>query len=389
MLSTALALVPTSVLAAPFLNMTTGGAADFSFNVNFAVQANISGIPVHTSQYLGKLSASNSPTSWSITAGNSAGYFALDNSGNLTLTSTGVTGVTETTYTLTVNAVGSGTLIGTVVANPWPDSTSTGYRFSRTAASSNSFTTADSGIAGSPNVISRKTFTGAVTINGTSYITFQDCFFDSTGGADDIVTIQANSAAGNIIFDHCTLTGVPGGQTPGTVAINNQTSDQVPGSLKVQYCDISNCMTALQTGGNLGPVVWQYNYVHDIAATGTPHYDGFWVGAVYVSLLVQYNTIVNVHGSTDCYFGTTEQGSVTNVTIQNNLFILTAGDDGAGLYTIYMNVDNTSHAPYVNNPMVQNNFLGSGGAGKYFTANWAFVSGQNYDWVTGASVTFP
>jgi len=50
------------------------------------------------------------PTSWAITAGNTAGYFAISNAGVITVTSAGAAGITATTYNLTcqaTNAVGS------------------------------------------------------------------------------------------------------------------------------------------------------------------------------------------------------------------------------------------------------------------------------------------
>lgn len=55
------------------------------------------------------------PTSFAITAGNSSGYFAIDNSGDITVTAAGASGLTAQTYALTVsatNALGTGT--GTV-----------------------------------------------------------------------------------------------------------------------------------------------------------------------------------------------------------------------------------------------------------------------------------
>lgn len=64
--------------------------------------------PASTSQAVGTLSATNSPTSWTITGGNSAGNFAIDNSGNITITSTGQANLTgssdEVDFSLTVTA---------------------------------------------------------------------------------------------------------------------------------------------------------------------------------------------------------------------------------------------------------------------------------------------
>lgn len=64
--------------------------------------------PASTSQAVGTLSASGSPTSWSITGGNSAGNFAISNAGAITITSTGQSNLTgstlESDFSLTVTA---------------------------------------------------------------------------------------------------------------------------------------------------------------------------------------------------------------------------------------------------------------------------------------------
>lgn len=76
-------------------------------------------IPATTGTVVGTMTATNSPTSWSITAGNSSGFFAIDNSGVITVTSTGASGLTANTYTLTcqaTNGAGNGSGTATITA---------------------------------------------------------------------------------------------------------------------------------------------------------------------------------------------------------------------------------------------------------------------------------
>jgi hypothetical protein len=47
--------------------------------------------------------ATNNPTSWALTAGDSAGYFAI-----ITVTATGASGLAAGSYTVTIQAINSG-----------------------------------------------------------------------------------------------------------------------------------------------------------------------------------------------------------------------------------------------------------------------------------------
>jgi hypothetical protein len=73
--------------------------------------------PATSTQAVGTVTATNSPTSWAITGGNSAGDFAISSGGAITVTSQGQTDLTGATaavaYTLTVTATNaSGTSTG-------------------------------------------------------------------------------------------------------------------------------------------------------------------------------------------------------------------------------------------------------------------------------------
>ena len=67
-------------------------------------------LPVTNGEAVNTMSATNSPTSWSITACSPTctGYFAIDNSGNVTVTATGVTNIVAATYTITAQATNGG-----------------------------------------------------------------------------------------------------------------------------------------------------------------------------------------------------------------------------------------------------------------------------------------
>jgi hypothetical protein len=78
-------------------------------------------LPVHAGQVVGVMTATNSPTSWSITAGNPSGFYAIDNLGNISITPAGATGITAGPASLTVqatNAAGSGIGTASITVNP-------------------------------------------------------------------------------------------------------------------------------------------------------------------------------------------------------------------------------------------------------------------------------
>lgn len=69
-------------------------------------------LPVSTTEFVGTVTASNFPTSWSIIAGDPSGFYTIDNNGAITITSAGDAGIVAGIVTLTVrasNAGGSGT----------------------------------------------------------------------------------------------------------------------------------------------------------------------------------------------------------------------------------------------------------------------------------------
>ncbi|MBR0907024.1 right-handed parallel beta-helix repeat-containing protein [Bradyrhizobium liaoningense] len=94
----------------------TIGAAPVVINNSFNLT-----IPVASGATVGKVTTtSGTPTAFSITAGNSAGYFAINNAGDITVTSAGASSLSAQTYNLAVqatNALGSGTGSIAVVAS--------------------------------------------------------------------------------------------------------------------------------------------------------------------------------------------------------------------------------------------------------------------------------
>jgi hypothetical protein len=65
-------------------------------------------LPVTNGQVVGVMTATNSPTAWSITAGDPSGYYAISSAGVITVTSAGAAGITVGSASLTVQATNAG-----------------------------------------------------------------------------------------------------------------------------------------------------------------------------------------------------------------------------------------------------------------------------------------
>ena len=84
------------------ITWTPSGAVPVIANASFAFTT-----PVTTGALVGTLSATGSPTTWFITAGNTICGFVIDNSGNITITTGSLFGSGSGSETLTVTAVNS------------------------------------------------------------------------------------------------------------------------------------------------------------------------------------------------------------------------------------------------------------------------------------------
>lgn len=94
-----------------------GGAPPVVTNGSFSIT-----LPVTSGQTVGTMTATNSPTSWTI-SGTGSANFNISSTGVITVSATGASSLTAGTYTLTVNATnayGTGGGTATIVVNPAP-----------------------------------------------------------------------------------------------------------------------------------------------------------------------------------------------------------------------------------------------------------------------------
>ncbi|MCK1753811.1 cadherin repeat domain-containing protein [Bradyrhizobium sp. 137] len=265
----------------------TVGTAPVVSTFSFALS-----IPAAAGTAIGTVSASGgTPTTWAITAGNSAGYFAIDNSGLITVTSAGASGLTAQTYSLTVqatNALGSNTGTVTITA-------STGVSSGDGAAN------APTGTAQFPNLLSGMAVRPPWNVAGVDYrtgintgVTLKDPATISMSG----VSVDTGSRIVTILGDNVTISGYDfsmgggwylnvgsvsqiGGNNAtitnckfryNTLWIRNQPGAGNPGTT-IRYCEFDGGVTSADANAPEflidyranGDHIFEYNWIHNVA----------------------------------------------------------------------------------------------------------------------------
>jgi len=200
----------------------------------------------------GTMTASNSPTSWSITAGDASNYYDIDNSGQITVTSSGITALDGDTGTsnLTVQATNAdGSDTGAVTINYAPAAAASVIPLSYDDARYSSNTAGPYWGIGNP-ILSTLTLANGDWDGAPDYIDGDECIRNYAEGSSVVTFNQcrtrwregpriATSAGVETIFNECFLEVIgrwPSGQsepdhgdgiqnfgTAGTTTLNNTT----------------------------------------------------------------------------------------------------------------------------------------------------------------------
>ncbi|MCA1413390.1 right-handed parallel beta-helix repeat-containing protein [Bradyrhizobium sp. NBAIM20] len=72
----------------------------------------------------------------------------------------------------------------------------------------------------------------------------------------------------------------------------------------------------------------QDNYIHDLLASGSPHYDGISIDGGNSNIVIRHNTVINAHTQTSAVMIDNYFGPISNIEVDGNL--LTGGG-----YTVY------------------------------------------------------
>lgn len=378
--------------SSPVVGTTLGAYKNntFSFltaNINLLV-----GTASGARNYIGKLSATNNPTSWAISAVSpvsAASWFSIDNSGALWLTPAGVTGANQTPCVLTVqaaNASGSGS--GSVALRPLPDAT--------VAGSTGTLTSAGGGVTLTAGTYTSKHYTSGITLDcSAGNVTLNNCQVDGGGAVQCVYTQGGGNAVSSlpqITLNNCTLKGDsasgPGEQRGITPEMTNSFS--YGPVINVNNCYIYNVGAACQVQHCQG-INFNGCFIHVSLATAASgsHVDGLYINGApcYQAPFTAnwtHNTIINgmPPGQTDCIFLSCHwswlpSGSQT-LNISDNALL-------GGGYTVYINGQAGNTPP--SGITMGYNVLLKGQYGYYNNALWTSDStshfAQNVDYITG------
>jgi len=204
-------------------------------------------------------------------------------------------------------------------------------------------------------VLSGYNISGNVTISAAN-VTIQNC--SVTSATDTAVVKIADGITGAIVQNN-TINGVGTG---------NDGSFGIEGSGTFIGNNITNVENGIGPGSNS---LIQNNYIHNLLASGSPHYDGIQMDGGLSNITINHNTVINDQGQTSAVMIDNYFGAINNISVTNNLLI-------GGGYTIYDDAQFNSNP--INGVTISGNHIGGGYYGSYdFNGTNPTVSGNVLD----------
>ena len=213
----------------------------------------------------------------------------------------------------------------------WPDATNTGVPAGVTLTPSGDLVITQAG-----TVISGLDIKGNVYINAPN-VTIENCRITDANWA----VVQIKSGVTGTVIQNCEINGV--GTVEGSCGISGQ------GTF------IGNNIYNVENGINLtGSSTIEGNYIHDLKAAGSPHYDGIQIDGGVSNVTIHDNTVIAPSGGVSAIMIDNYFGAISNISVDGNLL-------AGGGFTVY------TDAQFNSNPITgvsfTNNHMKSGGYG--------------------------
>jgi Right handed beta helix region len=186
---------------------------------------------------------------------------------------------------------------------------------------------------------------------------------------DDWTVVGIEEGRTGIVIEDCEIDGLGTSGWPegGTTGIQGE-------GVTVRRCDIHSVGDAMKAGSD---TVFEDNWVHDLAAAGEPHYDGFQFDGGGGNVVVRHNTISMPDQTGAVNIGNTF-GPISNVLVEDNLL-------SGGTYTVY--VDAVHGSDPITGVQLINNRFGWHQYGAVLVRNVTLAaSSGNVDHETGAPI---
>lgn len=191
-------------------------------------------------------------------------------------------------------------------AGKWPDASNTGVPAGTTLLPSGNLVITQPG-----TVISGLDIQGAVDIDAPN-VTLKESRIRAA--RFDVVRVKPGITG--VTIQDCEIDGIGTG---------NDGSNGIRGSGTFLRNNIHNVENGITLDG--GATI-QDNYIHDLLASGAPHYDGIQIDGGVSNVLIRHNTIINPHAQTAAVMIDNYFGPIDEITVDNNRLI-------GGGYTVY------------------------------------------------------
>jgi hypothetical protein len=187
------------------------------------------------------------------------------------------------------------------------------------------------------------TVVSGLNIQGTVYINAPDVTLKDTMITVAGYAVVKIANVKGVTVQNCTINGVGTG---------NDGSNGIQGTGTFIGNNIFNVENGITVDGS-GPTLIQDNYIHDLLASGSPHYDGIQIDGGIADVEIRHNTIINTHIQTSAVMIDNYYGAISNIKVDNNVL-------AGGGYTIY--VDGHFNKFPISDVSITNNHM----AGGYF-----------------------
>ncbi len=146
--------------------------------------------------------------------------------------------------------------------------------------------------------------------------------------------VRIHPGATGVVVENCEIDGVGTG---------NDGSNGIRGAGLFLRNNIYNVENGITLDGS---AIIRGNYIHNLLASGKPHYDGIQIDGGVSDVTIEYNTVVNQHGQTSTVMIDNYFGPISNIRVENNRLI-------GGGYTVYSDgqfrTDLISGVSFINN----------------------------------------
>jgi hypothetical protein len=220
---------------------------------------------------------------------------------------------------------------GATTLAPWPDRSNTGVPPGVKLTASKSLAVATAGA-----VIDALDVDGPVNIEADNVL-LRRCRVRSASAA----VIKIKTGASGVIVEDCDIDGV---------GRDNDGCNGIQGSGVFRRNNIRHVENGVTPDGG-GPTIIEDNYIHDLLASGSPHYDCIQIDGGVENIVIRHNTVINAYPQTSAIMIDNYFGEIKDIIVENNLLI-------GGGYTIY--VDARFNSSAVSNVRISNNHMGAG-----------------------------